>query len=177
MHLFSQSLSIVLRCLSQLLNVLQFLERHVYSVARLCSNQSFLSLSCHNDVMLLDSVCCTRLIRTRIIVCSASELPSASARVRHTELRQQLVHWSLKYRAIEHNNLQGASCRPRFVCGMTFLSLCLTPERWMGLMVQSTVICSVSCIFSDFRGAGACGIAKAIYKEVYFFLLGLCCRF
>ena len=45
---------------------LRLLERQVYSVARLC--QSFLSL-CHRWLGL---VCCTRLIRTLITVCSAS---------------------------------------------------------------------------------------------------------
>ena len=40
---------------------LQLLERQVYSVARLCPNQTI-------DVMLLHCVCCTKLIRTQIIV-------------------------------------------------------------------------------------------------------------
>ena len=39
----------------------QLLERQVYSVARLCPDQAFL--------LLLDCLCCSRLIRTRIIVC------------------------------------------------------------------------------------------------------------
>ena len=49
---------------------LHLLERQVYLVARLCPRQTF--LSCFIDVMLLHCVCCTRLIRTRIIVCSVS---------------------------------------------------------------------------------------------------------
>ena len=49
---------------------LQHLERQVYSLARLCSDKSFLSF-CF-DVMLLHCECCIRLIWTRITLCSAS---------------------------------------------------------------------------------------------------------
>ena len=55
------------------------------------------------------------------------------------EQRPQLIHWSLKYRGVERPNLQDVSYRLRFECGMTFLTLCLTPKRWMGSRVQSTI--------------------------------------
>ena len=49
---------------------LQLLDRQVYLVARLCPIR--FSCRCVIDVMLLHCVCCTRLIRTLIIVCSVS---------------------------------------------------------------------------------------------------------
>ena len=70
-HLFSQSLSIVLRCGSLLLNVI-----FSFSSARCIRWPGFalirFSCRCVIDVMLLHCVCYTRLIRTRIIVCSVS---------------------------------------------------------------------------------------------------------
>ena len=68
-----KSLSIVLRCGYLLLNVIFSL-----SSARGIRWPGFalIRLSCHCviDVMLLHCVCCTRLIRTRIIVCPVSFL-------------------------------------------------------------------------------------------------------
>ena len=83
------------------------------------------------DIVWLDLVCCTRLIRIIITVCSANfhllllefDVP---------ELRPQLTLWRLKYQGVERPNLLGLSCRLRFECGMTFPTLCSTPERWMG---------------------------------------------
>ena len=49
------------------------------------------------------------------------------------------MHWSLKYQGVERPNLIGLSCRLRFECRMTLLTLYLTPERWMDSRVQSTV--------------------------------------
>ena len=49
------------------------------------------------------------------------------------------MHWGLKYEGVERPNLQGVSCRPRFECRMTLPTLCLTPERWMGSRMQSTL--------------------------------------
>ena len=49
---------------------LQLIERQVYSVGRVCPGQSF--FSCVINIILLGYVCCTRLIRTGITVCSAS---------------------------------------------------------------------------------------------------------
>ena len=145
MRLFSKSLSIVLRYGGQLLNVI-----FSYSSARCISWRGFavIRVSCHRviHVMLLDCVSCTRLIRTRIIIYSVSFhllLPELDI----TELRPQLIHWSSKYRGVVLPNLQGIYCVPRFVFGMTFPTQCLTPGRWMGSMVQSSVGCSMSCVF------------------------------
>ena len=82
--------------------------------------------------------------------CLFSELPSASTRLRHPGLRPQLIAGSLKYQGEERPNLLGLSYRRRFNCGMTFPTLCLTPERWMGSRVQSTVGCSLSCVIFSF---------------------------
>ena len=67
LHLFSQSLSIVFQCGDLLLN-------GIFSYASPRSIRwpglAMIRLSCHCviDVMLMHCVCCTRLIRTRIIV-------------------------------------------------------------------------------------------------------------
>ena len=71
MHLFSQSLSIVLRCDGQLLNV-----TFSFTSARCIRWPVFalikVSCRCVIDLVLLDCVYCERLIRTRIGVCSVS---------------------------------------------------------------------------------------------------------
>ena len=141
---------------------LQLIEPQVYSVC---------SCHCVIDVLWLGLVCCTRLIRTLMTVCSASfhlllrefDMP---------ELQPQLIHWSLKYQGVERPNLLGLSCHLRFHSGMTFHTLCLTPERWMGSRVQSTVGCYPELCFLQFfvlvfpflfSFSGACGVAKLIY--------------
>ena len=71
MHLFSQSLSIALRCGGLLQNVI-----FNFSSAWCIWWPGFalirLSCRCVIDVMLLQCVCCTKLIQTRITVCSVS---------------------------------------------------------------------------------------------------------
>ena len=62
-------------------------------------------------------------------------LPSPSTKVRLLELQPQLIHWSLKYQGVKRPNLQDVSYRPRFVSAMTFSTLCLIRDRWMGLRV------------------------------------------
>ena len=175
LHLFSKSLSIVLRCGCLLLNVI-----FSFSSARCIRWLGFtlirVSYRCVIDVMLQDCVFCTRLIRTRIIVCSVSfhllwpefDIP---------ELRPLLIHWSSKYHGIERSNLQGVSCWIKRVCGMTFPRLCLISERLMGLREQSTVGCFTELCFSVFRGVGVCGVGKEIYTQFGFSNLILCCWF
>ena len=74
--------SVVLLCGNPLLNVI-----YSFSSVGCIRWPGFaligVSCRCVIDVMLLHCVCCTRLIRT-LIICLFSELPSASARVRHT---------------------------------------------------------------------------------------------
>ena len=80
---------------------LQLVKRQVYSVARLCPNQSFLSL-CHRRVW-LGLVCCTRLILTLITVCSTSfHLPLLEFDILY--LQPQLIHWSLRYQGVDRSN-------------------------------------------------------------------------
>ena len=105
---------------------LQLIERQVCSVARLCLQKSFLSLCYRRHVAA--GVCCTRLIRTRIIVCSV-RLHMLQSEFDILELQLQLIDWSLKYQGVERHDLQGVSCRPRVVCGMTSHTLFWTPER------------------------------------------------
>ena len=107
------------------------LEHQVYSVAMLCPHQTFLSLCHRRNVAAL---CMLYKVNSNsnhwkhrehllplfvqcasICFCHSSTLPSCS-------------HWSLMYQGVERPNLQGASCRPKLVCGMTFSTLCLTRE-------------------------------------------------
>ena len=107
---------------------LQLLEPQVYSVLeKICETYSRAPVSCRCDidVMLLLCVCWKRLIRTRIIVCSVS-FHLLLSEFNIPELRLQLIHYGLKSQGVERPNLQGVSCRPRLVCGMTFPTLCLT---------------------------------------------------
>ena len=130
-------LSIVFRCGYLLLNVtFSFLS------ARCIGWPGFALINlycrCVIDVMLLSYECFTRFNRTRITVCSASfhpllpefDIPSCGR-------LPSIGVWSIK--VYTSPNLHGLSCRPRFECGMTFPTLCLTLERWMGSRVQSTV--------------------------------------
>ena len=84
-----------------------------------------LSFRCVVVVMLLHCLCCTRLIRTKIIVCSES-FHLLLSEFDITERRPQLIHSSLKYQGVERPNLQGVCCRPRLVCGITYPTMCLT---------------------------------------------------
>ena len=117
---------------------LQLLERVFIFFFTLCPDQSFLML-CHRR-RVAGLICCTRLMPTVIIVCSAS-FHLLLLEFDILELRSQLIHWSLKYQDVEPPNLQGVSWRPRFECGMTFPTLRLTPERCMGSRAQSPVGC------------------------------------
>ena len=89
LHLFSKCLSIVLRCGGQLLSVTFNLLS-----ARCIRRQGFVSIRvscrCVIDVVLLGFICCSRLIRTLITVCSASFhllLPEF-------DILGLLIHWS-----------------------------------------------------------------------------------
>ena len=111
--------------------------------------------------------------------CLFGDLPSDSNRVQHTELRQQLIHFSLKYQGVERPNLLDLSCRLRFKCGMTFPTLCLTPERWMGSGMQEAVgYFPELCFLQVSEAQLLVGLRTAIYKQLCFpTSLGLCCWF
>ena len=102
MHLFSLSLSIVLRCEGQLLNVIfSFLSAR-------CIRWPYFALirvscRCVIDVVLLGIVCCTRLMRSQITVCSASS--SACTRVQHSRAANS------KYQSVERPDFK-LECGP-----------------------------------------------------------------
>ena len=134
MHLFSQSLSTY--CSSVLGSAtechLQLLERQVYSVARLCPDQTFSSL-CHRRHVA--ALCMLYKVNSNSNHCLFSELPSASVRVRHSKLRLQLT---LEFEVSRCRTSQFARC---FLAAQTHVrndlpSLCLTPERQMRLREQ-----------------------------------------
>ena len=103
---------------------LLLLECKVYLVARRYPDQIF--LLCHRRHV--PGLCMLYKVNSNSNHCLFSELPSASTRDRHTDLRLRLIHWSLKNQGVERPNLQGVSSRPRFECGMTFPTLCLISE-------------------------------------------------
>ena len=123
---------VLIRCyFTFVLPILQYCSPMSSSAfGRAFRDQSF--LRCVIDVMLLHCVCCTRLIRTRIIVCSM-RFHLLLSEFDILELRLLLISYSMKYQGVERPDLQGVSCRPRLVCRMTFHTLCLIPERQMGL--------------------------------------------
>ena len=127
---------------------LMLLERQVFFGGQASSG----SVSCCIiDVVWLGLVCCTRLIRTLITVCSTS-FYLLLLEFDILELRLQLIRWSLKYQGVESLiNLLGLYCRLRFECGMTFPTLCLTPEHWIGSRcMQFTVGCFPELCFLQF---------------------------
>ena len=173
MYLFSQSLSIVLRCLGQLLNVtFSFLSARCIRWSSLI----WVYFLCIIDVMLLYCFCCKRLILTWIIASSVRFdliLPEFDI----FELRPKLISSNLKYELVESPNLQGDSSRPKFVCGMTFPTV-FDAETFNGFnsAVNSWLVPRVM-FFQIFRSAGACGTAKAIYKQFCLSYFGLGCWF
>ena len=108
------------------------------------------SCRCVIDVELLGLVCCTRLMRTLITLCSASfhllllefDIP---------ELRPQIIHWV--WIASLCRTFQFARCYlPAQVRMWNELpyTLCLTPECWMGSRVQSTFCCFPELCFLQY---------------------------
>ena len=78
-------------------------------MARLCSDRSFLSLRHRRHVA---GLCMLYKVNSNSNHCLFNKLPSASSKVRHTELRPQLIHSNLKYQRVERPNLQGVLLRP-----------------------------------------------------------------
>ena len=62
-------------------------------------------------------------------------------------------------------------------CGMTFPSQCLTPERSMGSMEQSTVCCFPEWCFLQFSVAQVLVGVKQFTNNFVLLFLGLCCWF
>ena len=124
------------------------------------------SCRCVIDVVRLDLVCCTRLIRTLITLCSASfEL----FLLEFDSLRPQLIHWCLKYQGRTSQFARPFLPALRFECGITFPTLCLTPERWVGSRVQFIVGCFPELCFLQFALAQVvAGLRKQFIKNYVF---------
>ena len=106
---------------------LQFLDRQVYTVARLFPEQTFLPLCYRRHVAAL---CMLYKVNSNSNHCLFSELPSASVRVRHTQAAAA-AH-TLEFDVSRCRTSQFARCflpAQTRVCGMNFSALCLTPER------------------------------------------------
>ena len=141
----------------------RLLERRVYSVVRLCPDQTLLSFCHRRHVAVLCLLYIARLVPNRINVCSVS-FHLLLSECHTSELLLQLIHYSLKYQAVERRNLHGVSCRLKLLCGITVPTLCLTPELSMGLREQSSVGCFPEFLFQFLVAQCKCGVVKAIYK-------------
>ena len=113
-------------------------------MARLCLDQTSLSL-CHRRHVA--ALCMLYKVNSNSNHCSVS-LDLLLSEFDILELRLLLIHESLNYQGVEHPNLQGVFCQPRLVCGMTFHTFCLTPERYVGLTEQSSFGAFLSLFFS-----------------------------
>ena len=80
----------------------------MYSVARLCPDQAFLSL-CHRPLVAVLCMLCK--VNLNLNHCLFSELPSAFVRVRHIRAAAAAHPLEFKYRPLERPNLQYVSCQ------------------------------------------------------------------
>ena len=152
---------------------LQQLERNVYSVAMLCPDHSFLSL-CDRRHFAGQCMLYVRKVNSNSNYCLFSELPSASERVRHT--RAAASAQPLEFEVSKCRTSQFARCfLTSRVCKWNYLANSVFDtgfecevKRWLLPLVV---------FFSVFRGAGACGFAKEIYKQFCFSHARLCCWF
>ena len=153
----------------------QLLERKVKSVARVCPDQSFLLL-CHWRYIAV--LWMLYKVSSNSNHWLFSELLSASVRVRHT--RAPAAAHPLNFGVSRCRPSQFARCflRSRLVCGSNDLPNTVfdtgTLDGFKGA-VNHWLLPWV--VFSSFCGVGACGVAKAIYKQLCFPYLGLCCWF
>ena len=195
MHLFSQSLSIVLRCGGSAAEChLQHLERQVYSVARFCPYPTSMSLCYRRRVAAL---CKLYKVNSSWNHCLFSEIPSTSVRVRHIRaaapahplefevsrcitsqfarcfVQAQTRMWNdLPYTVFDTRTLYGF--KGAVECGMTFPTLCLTPEHYMGLKEQSIGGCFPEFIFQFFVTQVPVELRKQ-FIVILFFPFGLRC--
>ena len=123
------------------------IESQVYSVARLCLDQSFLSL-CHRRRVA--GLCMLYKVNAISNHCLLSDLSSASTRVRQARASAAAHPLELKYQVVKRPNLQCVSCRPRFEYGMPFPSLCMTQYNpgWVQGCSQPLVASLSSVFFS-----------------------------
>ena len=116
-------------------------------MARLCPDQSFLSLCYRRHVA---GLCMLYKVNSNSHQWLFSELPSASTSVHY---RAAAAAHPLEFEVSRCRTSQFPRCLlpAKFVCGMTFSTQCLAPERWMGLREQSTVDCFHTCFFQFHR--------------------------
>ena len=140
----------------------QLLVRQVYSVASHYPDHSFFSLCYRRHVAGL-------WMLYKVTVCSANFHPLLQE-LDILELRQQLIHWRLKYQGIERPKLHSVSRRARFEYGMIFPILCLTPECWIGSMMRTTVDCLRELCFLQFSVVHVLvGLRKLFINNLVFF--------
>ena len=141
---------------------------------RLCLDQSFLSL-CHPRH--IAAMCMLYKVNWNWKHCLFCDVPCASLRAQHT--RGSAAANPLKFEVIRWRTIQFLWCflPAQTRVWITFPTLCLTPERWMGLREQSIFAFFPELCFSVFRCAGACVVAKSIYEQFCFSHLLLCCWF
>ena len=133
----------------------QLLERQVYCVARLCPNQIFLSLCKRRRVAGLSMLYKDNSNSNHSLF---SELPSAYTWVRHSELRPQLIHWSLKYQGVERPNLLGLTFRLMVRMWNELLYTVVDTGMLDGFKGAVNHWLLPWVVFSSvFRGAGPCG--------------------
>ena len=128
------------------------------------------------DVLLLGIVCCIRLIRTLIIVCSASfHLLLLEFDLRDLRYRTSIRVWSIKAKKVSiARSLLPAQVWMRNYFPFTVLDTG-TLDGFKGA-VNSWLLPWV-VFFSVFHGAGACGVAKLVFKQLCFSRLVPCCWF
>ena len=143
----------------------QLLEHQVYLVARLCPDQSFLSL-CHRRYLAL--LCMLYKVNSNSNHSLFRDLPSASSRVRHTraaaaahpfEFKESRCCTSLFARSFLPAQVQMWSDLPYTVFDTGTL------DGFKGAVDRWLLPCIVFC--SVFRDINACGVAKAIYKQFF----------
>ena len=109
--------------------------------------------------------------------CLFSELPSASATVRHSlaaaaahpyEFEVSRCRASLFARCFLPAQTRGRNDLPYTV---------IETGTLVGQREPSIVGCFPELCFSVLRGAGACGVAKRVYKQLCSSHMGLCCWF
>ena len=119
----------------------------MYSVARLCPDQSFLSL--HHRCRLA-GLSILYKVNANSNRCLFSELPSTSTRVRHPGLRPQLIHWNLKCQRVEPPNFKRRFMPAHVQMWNDLPYTVLGTERWMSSREQSTVGCFPELCFLQF---------------------------
>ena len=151
---------------------LRLLERQMYSVARLCHDQSFLSL-CHRRHVV--GLCMLYKVNSNSNQCLFSEHPSASTELRHTRAAATSHPLEFEESMCWTSNFKVFPGGPGSY--VEWPSLHVTWHLNFGWVYGSNqpLLAAPSCVFQFFCGVGVCGVEKAMYKEYIFSHWGLCC--